>query len=172
MLDIECLGVAPDALILNIAAIGFDPCGTEIYAQHAVYHRIDPESQPDRGIDQGTVEWWAQQCDEARIEAFEDNNRVPLRQSLEELSALIWKGSRIWANGVTYDMSILEHAYKSLKMPLPWKYYKVMDARTVFKLCPDLPRLGNNHHALRDCINQAELLQKCFAKLQIRTLNT
>lgn len=172
MLDIECLGVAPDALILNIAAIGFDPCGTEIFSQHSLYHRIDPDTQPGRNIDEATVDWWAQQSDEAKIEAFGEDNRVPLKQALEELSTLLWKGTRLWANGITYDMTILEHAYKQNGMPLPWKYYKIMDARTVFKMCPDERRLDNNHHALQDCVNQADLLQRCFRRLNIRTLNS
>ena len=172
MLDIECLGVAPDAVILTVAAIGFDPCGAELYPQHAVYHRVDTDSQPDRGIDPATVAWWANQCEAAKAEAFGEQDRVPLRQAMEQLAALLWKASRIWANGVTYDMTILEHAYKGLGMPLPWKYYRVMDARTVYKLCPAEQRLSNNHHALQDCINQAELLQRCFRRLNIRTLNT
>lgn len=172
MLDIECLGVAPDALILNIAAIGFDPCSDQLFPQHAVYHRIDPDSQAGRSIDPATVAWWAQQCDEAKQEAFGEDDRVPLPQALENLSALLWKGTRIWANGVTYDMTILEHAFKEHGMPLPWKYYNVMDARTVFRLCPEEQRAKNNHHALQDCINQADLIQRCFYRLNIRKLGS
>lgn len=172
MLDIECLGVAPDALILNIAAIGFDPCSTEVFPQHSVYYRIDPDSQPDRNIDEATVSWWAQQSPDAKHEAFDDNDRVPLKQALDDLAVLLWKGTRIWANGITYDMTILEHAFKQYGMPLPWKYYRVMDARTVFKMCPNEQRLANNHHALQDCINQVDLLQRCFRRLNVRTLNS
>jgi hypothetical protein len=60
MIDIECLGIAPEALILTIAAVAFDPFSHRIDHEHSLYFRVDPSSQPNRQIDESTVAWWAQ----------------------------------------------------------------------------------------------------------------
>ena len=170
MIDIECLGVGPDAPILTIAAVAFDPFSNRIDQEHSMYFRIDPESQPDRGIDDATVEWWSKQPKIAQEEAFSEDDRVPLKDALEKLSSLIWRSNRIWANGITYDMTILEHAYKQYGINLPWQYYRVMDARTVFKMLPSLGKPKNNHHAFYDCVNQIEMLQETFHHFNIQEL--
>lgn len=169
MIDIETVGTGPEACILTIAAQAFDPLGSGYHHQH-FYARIDPDSQPDRNIEQGTIEWWATQPPEAQEEAFGLDNRIPLDTALEELGRLIWKSKRIWAQGPTFDMNILEHAYKSFKRPLPWKYYIVRDSRTVFSLWPDLPKPPTSHHALEDCRRQIELLQTTLKHLNIKEL--
>ena len=170
MIDIECLGVSPDALILTIAAVAFDPFSNRIDQEHSMYYRIDPESQPNRGIDDATVDWWTKQPSIAQEEAFGEKDRVPLREALEKLSPLIWRSNRVWANGITYDMTILEHAYKQNGINLPWQYYKVMDARTVFKMFPSVGIPKNHHHAFYDCVNQIGMLQEVFSHYRIKEL--
>jgi hypothetical protein len=169
MIDIEGLGTGPDTTILTIAAQAFDPLGTGYYDQH-YYCRVDLESQAGRSIQQSTIDWWATQPAASRDEAFGENNRIPLQQALEELGRIAWHARRIWANGPTYDMNILEHAYKSLDMNIPWQFYNVRDARTVYSLWPNLPRPPISHHALEDCRRQIDLLQSTLEHLEIREL--
>jgi exodeoxyribonuclease VIII len=169
MIDIETVGTGPEACILTIAAQAFDPLGSGYHKQQ-FYARIDPDSQPDRNIEQGTIEWWATQPPEAQEEAFGLDNRVPLDTALEELGRLIWKSKSIWANGPTFDMNILEHAYKSHGRPLPWQYYRVRDARTVYALYPGLGKPAASHHALEDCRRQIDLLQATLKHLNVKEL--
>ena len=169
MIDIEGLATGPDTCILTIAAQAFDPFGQGYYNRH-YYARIDLESQPNRAIDNGTIEWWATQPAHAREEAFNEQGRVPLDQALDELGKLIWHSSLIWSQGPTYDMNILEHAYKSYGKPLPWKYYMVRDSRTVFSLWPDQPIPPTSHHALEDCRRQISMLQNTLKYLNIQGL--
>jgi exodeoxyribonuclease VIII len=169
MIDIEGLGTGPDTTILTIAAQSFDPLGTGWYDRH-YYTRVTLESQPDRSIQQGTIDWWATQPPAAREEAFGETDRIPLDQALDELGKLIWHSKRIWAQGPTYDMNILEHAYKSYNKPIPWQFYSVRDSRTVFSLWPDLPRPPTSHHALEDCRRQIELLQHSLKHLNVKEL--
>ena len=169
MIDIETVGTGPEACILTIAAQSFDPLGTGYYSQH-FYARVDPDSQPGRNIEQGTIDWWATQPPEAQEEAFGEHNRVSLDSALEELGKLIWQSKRIWAQGPTFDMNILEHAYKSFGRPLPWKYYIVRDSRTIFSLWPDLPKPPTSHHALQDCRRQIDLLQATLKHLNVERL--
>jgi hypothetical protein len=169
MIDIETIGVAPAATILTIAAQSFDPFGDGYYDQ-SYYARITLESQEDRTIDQGTLDWWATQPDAAREEAFNEQGRVPLDQALDELGKLIWHSKFLWCQGPTFDCTILEHAYKSYNKPIPWQYYRVRDSRTVFSLWPDLEKPPTSHHALEDCRRQIKLLQETLAYFNIKAL--
>jgi len=165
MIDIEGLGTGPDATILTIAAQSFDPLGTG-YFDRQYYARITLESQPDRSIQQETIDWWATQP-EAQAEAFMEEGRIDLDQALDSLYKIAWQHDLIWANGPTYDMNILEHAFKSYGKPLPWQFYKVRDARTVYSLWPDCPRPPTSHHALEDCRRQIDMLQATLKHLRV-----
>ena len=169
MIDIEGLATGPEATILTIAAQAFDPLGTGYYKQQ-YYARVDLESQENRTIDDGTIEWWATQPEHAREEAFGEQDRIPLDQALDELGRLIWHSKMIWAQGPTYDCNILEHAYKSYGKALPWKYYQVRDSRTVFSLWPDQPIPPTSHHALEDCRRQIGMLQNTLKYLNVKEL--
>jgi hypothetical protein len=185
MIDIETLGTAPNTVILTVAAQSFDPMGTG-YFDSSYYARVDFESQSDRSIEDGTLEWWANQNPEAKAEAFAEEGRIALPQVLDELGKLIWKSGVIWANGPTFDMTILENAYKSHNKPLPWQYYKVRDARTVYNLLPDQnsthpthqfvirsgePHRPASHHALDDCCRQIDLLQATLRQLNVKEVS-
>ena len=168
MIDIEGLGTGPDATILTIAAQSFDPFGSGHYARQ-YYARITLESQENRTIQQDTIDWWATQP-EAQAEAFMEEGRVDLDQALDSLYKLAWQHKFIWANGPTYDMNILEHAYKSYGKPIPWQYYAVRDSRTVFSLWPGLSKPSTSHHALEDCRRQILLVQETLHHFKIKEL--
>ena len=169
MIDLEGLGTGPDTTILTIAAQAFDPFGTGYYDQQ-YYARVTLESQENRSIQQGTIDWWATQPAPARDEAFNEEGRVDLDQALDQLGKLIWHAKRVWAQGPTYDMNILEHAYKSYGKPIPWQFYAVRDSRTVFSLYKDLPKPPTSHHALEDCRRQIDLLQTTLKHLNVKDL--
>ena len=169
MIDLEGLATGPDTTILTIAAQAFDPLGDGWYNQQ-YYARVTLESQENRRIEQGTLDWWATQPPPARDEAFAEEGRIPLDQALDGLGKLIWHSKRIWAQGPTYDMNILEHAYKSYGKPIPWQYYSVRDSRTVFGLWPELPKPPTSHHALEDCRRQIGLLQDTLKYLKVKEL--
>ena len=160
MIDIETVGTGPNACILTIAAQTFDPLSVG-YQKQDYYARVDVDSQPDREVDDSTVEWWATQPEEGRI---------PLKQALEELSKLCFHCKLTWANGTTFDMVILENAMKQLKLPIPWQFWNVRDARTVYSLYPDLPKPRASHHALEDCRRQIDLLQQTLKHLKVAGL--
>ena len=168
MIDIEGLATGPDATILTIAAQSFDPFGSGYY-DRCYYARITLESQENRSIEDGTIAWWATQP-EAQAEAFSEECRVPLDIALDSLYKLAWQHKFIWANGPTYDMNILEHAYKSYGKALPWQFYNVRDARTVYSLCPGLNTYPASHHALEDCRRQIDLLWDTLEYLKIKEL--
>ena len=168
MIDIEGLATGPDATILTIAAQSFDPFATG-YVDRQYYARVTLESQENRAIEDHTIEWWATQG-AAMDEAFMEEGRIPLDQALDSLYKIAWQHDIIWANGPTYDMNILEHAYKSYGKNMPWRYYKIRDARTIYSLWPDLPKPPTSHHALEDCRRQIDMLQATFRHLDIKAM--
>ena len=168
MIDIEGLGTGPDAAILTIAAQSFDPFGTGYYDRH-YYARITLESQENRRIQDDTLAWWATQP-EAQAEAFAEDNRVPLDQALDELYKLAWQHDYIWAQGPTYDINILEHAYKSYNKTQPWQFYRIRDSRTVLSLWPGRPVPPTSHHALEDTRKQINILQQTLKHLDVKEL--
>ena len=168
MVDIEGLGTGPDAAILTIAAQSFDPFGTGYYDRH-YYARITLESQENRRIQDDTLAWWATQP-EAQAEAFADDNRIPLDQALDELYRLAWQHDYIWAQGPTYDINILEHAYKSYNKTQPWQFYRIRDSRTVLSLWPGRPVPPTSHHALEDTRKQINILQQTLKHLDVKEL--
>jgi hypothetical protein len=170
MIDLEGLGTGPDTTILTIAAQSFDPLGDGYYDRH-YYARIELDTQENRSIQQSTVDWWATQPADARNEAFAETDRIPLDQALDELGKFIWQSKRIWSQGPTYDMNILEHAYKSYNKPIPWQFYVVRDSRTVMSLYPGLPKPPTTHHALEDCRRQIIMVQETLKHLNIRELS-
>ena len=169
MIDIEGLGTGPDAAILTIAAQSFDPFGTGFYPERCYYARITLESQENRNIQQDTIDWWATQP-EAQAEAFMEEGRVSLDQALDSLYKLAWQHDLIWAQGPTYDINILEHAYKSYGKVQPWQFYRIRDSRTLLSLWPDRPKPPVSHHALEDCRRQIELVQQCLKTLNVKAL--
>lgn len=172
MIDIEGLDVNPTATILTIGAQLFDPFGEGIYDSpgSTFYSRISMESQPNRTIDDGTLNWWSQQSDEAKEEAFGEDNRIDLKDALIEITRMVRRSSLVFANGTTYDITILEHAYKERGMGQPWKYSSVRDARTIYSLYPDLKMPPTSHNALDDCFRQIALLQVTLQKLGIKEM--
>lgn len=171
MIDIETCGTGVDACILTIAAQCFDPLSRQDLSDLRTYYaRVDPGSQPDRNISEGTIEWWSKQPKAAQEEAFGTEGRISLDQALKDLHRLIWQCNRVWANGPTFDCNILEHAYKSFGMVLPWQYYKVRDARTVYSLVPSIEKPPTSHHALEDCRRQILLLWDALELMNIQEL--
>ncbi len=169
MIDIEGLATTPDTTILTIAAQEFNPLERGFFGRE-FYARVTLESQEGRAIDESTLQWWATQPADIREEAFGEDNRIPLREALEGLHRLAWHARHVWAQGPTYDMNILEHAYKSECIALPWKFFSVRDSRTLFSLVPNLQKYPASHHALEDCRRQIRLLWDCLEYLKVKEL--
>jgi hypothetical protein len=184
MVDIEALATHNDAVILTIGAQMFDPSvkGWTTERQRHIHTndfydpymnmRVDVDSQEASGrrIDEDTVTWWSKQSAEAQSDAFAPDNRLPLRDALLELTRLAEPCKRVWSKGPTYDFEILGHAYDQLGLPVPWKFWNVRDARTVYSLTPNLKQRTNGHLAIEDCRNQILMLQDAFTILGVTQL--
>lgn len=172
MIDLETLRTSCNAVILVIAGIKFKRNNTELKKEH-FYKKIDINSCLEKGmiIDEATEQWWKQQKDEIRKEAFE-GKRDNLKTVLQDFS--LWykkdKINCIWSHGATFDIPILAEAYRKCGMIPPWKFYEARDTRTVYELGGiSLGKNENKHNALEDCKQQILDLQKNLIKINGKT---
>lgn len=162
MIDIETLGTSKNSVILAIGAVEFNSTGIV----NKFYGQIDPSSCQDWGlvIDARTVMWWMDQNDAAR-KALTSTQGGPLDIVLKDFAAAFkWKGKNVWANGIDFDLTILEEAFKAVGLPVPWPYWAKFDYRTIKNLAPRAmydtckEEAGVAHHALGDAMSQAATL--------------
>jgi len=161
MIDIESLGVGEDAVILSIGGVAFDPKAGVVDKSDSFYTKIswDGASQPDRKIDPSTLAWWLTQD----MALFGDTiaGTTSLIKALHGLSLWLPKNQKdiggVWANGASFDLGILKHAYKQFGLTVPWGFRHEMCMRSVRRLANlEKPRMGVYHNALDDAIWQAE----------------
>ena len=169
MIDLETLSTNPDAVILTVGGVKFDPY-TQMKPYDELYFRVDVDSQTAMGRDvmQETMDWWAQQPKEISEEALGDENRISLEDALNTINKFSVGVDVFWCQGPLFDYAILQDLYRQLERPVPWQYWQIRDSRTLFSLVPKQndKRVGL-HNALQDCIFQAKKVQKVFRQLGI-----
>lgn len=165
MVDLETLSTRSDASIISIGAVMFHPDQLEL--GKSFYASVSVGSNLERGrhIEESTLVWWTQQAKEAQKVFFEP--KVTLVSALEAFSEFVGDTDPfIWGNGANFDPPILDHAFRSNGMDIPWKYWKVRCCRTyrdtcnsIFKALPMLPKSSTPHNALEDAVAQAKNIQ-------------
>jgi hypothetical protein len=169
MVDLETMAVSPNAVILTLGAVHFNPYGTGY--SDKIYFRINIDDQDalNREVDPSTLDWWSKQDPTIMEEAFSSDNRLPLVDAIDQFHKFAWGCSAFWAHGSCFDIVILENIYRQLGKPVPWNYWQIRDTRTLFDLGfdPDMPK-GGKHDALEDAIRQAVGVQNMYRKLNIR----
>lgn len=177
MVDLETMGNKPDAPIVAIGAVFFEPATGEIGP--SFYTPVCLESEVALGAvpDANTIMWWLTQSSEARS-AITDNPTpisVALR-GLSDFSAVVSENSNrisVWGNGASFDNVILRAAYERCKLPPGWDWYNDLDVRTMVKLGRaigfdpkrDMPFDGERHNALADAIHQAKYVSAIYQRL-------
>ena len=122
MVDLETLATSPDAAILTMGAVTFDPKSDKIFDEF--YVRIDLESVTELGmtVDEKTVEWWGTQSAEAQDEAFSEIDRINIREAFDRLYKFCWGAKRVWSHGAAFDVVICENIFRKLNKAVPWNY--------------------------------------------------
>lgn len=172
MIDIETMGTSKNAAVISIGAVRFDPDTGDVDPNH-FYIKIDKYDADKHGvISLATLEWWEKQSKEARTEAFSGASTT--RHAAKALSDWLNPGDKVWGNGATFDITILESMYEALDMDVPWKFFDVRDCRTVEDLAEgitsrdSIKREGTHHNALDDAIYQATYISRMWISLRSR----
>ena len=171
MIDLETLATSPNASVLTIGAVKFDPFGDDLNDPTCkkFYIRIDVDSCDELKLDvnDDTIAWWANQSKEAQEEAFNPEGRVHIREAFDQLYKFCWGAKRVWSHGASFDTVICENIFRKLNKAVPWQFWEVRCTRTLFDLGvnPERPPVLK-HHALEDAWNQAVGVQHVFQKLR------
>ena len=174
MIDLETLNTTPDATILTIGAVKFDPFGRELQEpkMESFYCKVDVDSCDRIGLttSDDTIAWWAQQSKEAQEAAFDSEGRIDIEEAFARLYKFCWGAKRVWSNGSCFDIIICEHVFRKINRAVPWKFWEVRDVRTAFDLGinPQRPPV-TAHHALEDAWNQAVGIQNVYNTLRTST---
>ena len=171
MIDLETLSTNPDAVILTVGGVKFDPL-SQMKHWDDMYFRVDVNEQTEmkRDVMQDTVDWWSKQPKEISDEAFSDNNRIGLQDMIKKINKFSVGVDVFWCQGPLFDYAILQNIYKQLGHPVPWQYWQIRDSRTLFSLVQrDLNEKRQGiHNALEDSIFQARKVQKIYRQLGIK----
>ncbi|MVX87353.1 exonuclease [Escherichia coli] len=173
MLDLETMGKNPDAPIISIGAIFFDPQTGDMGPEFS--KTIDLETAGGV-IDRDTIKWWLKQSREAQSAIMTDE--IPLDDALLQLREFIDENSgeffvQVWGNGANFDNTILRRSYERQRIPCPWRYYNDRDVRTIVELGKAIdfdartaiPFEGERHNALDDARYQAKYVSVIWQKL-------
>lgn len=167
MIDLETMATSPNAVVLTLGAVKFNPYGNG-YGDK-IYFRISIDDQDAfaREVDPGTLDWWSKQDPKIMEEAFADEDRLPLVDAIDQFHKFAWGSDAFWSHGATFDLVILENIYKQLGKPLPWSFWQLRCTRSLFDLGidPEMPK-GSLHNALEDAKRQAVGVQNVFRKLR------
>ncbi|HHQ1810088.1 TPA: 3'-5' exoribonuclease domain-containing protein [Escherichia coli] len=173
MIDLETMGKNPDAPIISIGAIFFDPQTGDMGPEFS--KTIDLETAGGV-IDRDTIKWWLKQSREAQSAIMTDE--IPLDDALLQLREFIDENSgeffvQVWGNGANFDNTILRRSYERQGIPCPWRDYNDRDVRTIVELGKAIdfdartaiPFEGERHNALDDARYQAKYVSVIWQKL-------
>ena len=171
MLDLETLGTRPDCVIMTLGAVKFNPFDNDSEPGPGIYLRMDIEEQLALGrtVDDSTIEWWAQQDERVRTEAWEGGDRSSIHDLKRELNRFLVGVDDIWSQGPVFDIAILEDLYRSQKWGFPWSFWQIRDSRTLFKITNHRLEKSRDqaHNALMDCVYQAQAVQSIYQRLNL-----
>ncbi|EQA6694444.1 3'-5' exoribonuclease domain-containing protein, partial [Escherichia coli] len=173
MIDLKTMGKNPDAPIISIGAIFFDPQTGDMGPEFS--KTIDLETAGGV-IDRDTIKRWLKQSREAQSAIMTDE--IPLDDALLQLREFIDENSgeffvQVWGNGANFDNTILRRSYERQGIPCPWRYYNDRDVRTIvelgkaidFDVRTAIPFEGERHNALDDARYQAKYVSAIWKKL-------
>ncbi|EGL3041747.1 exonuclease, partial [Escherichia coli] len=173
MIDIETMGKNPNAAIISIGAIFFDPQTGDMGPEFSKTIDLDTAGGV---IDRDVIKWWLKQSREAQSAILTDE--IPLDDALLQLREFIAENSgeffvQVWGNGANFDNVILRRSYERQGIPCPWHYHNDRDVRTIvelgkaidFDVRTAIPFEGERHNALDDARYQAKYVSAIWQKL-------
>jgi hypothetical protein len=178
MIDLETMGNKPDAPIVSIGAVFFEPASGDLDTEFYVAVNLASAMTQGAAPDGDTILWWMKQSPEARAAICTDD-ALPIADALSELSHFINRNAdnprymKVWGNGANFDNVILRSAYERAGHICPWQFFNDSDVRTIVMLGrevgfdpkKDMPFDGVAHNALADAKHQAKYVSAIWQRL-------
>jgi hypothetical protein len=170
MIDLETLSTRPDAVILTVGAIKFNPY-TQDDPYDPLYFKVDVDAQTALGrhVQPDTIDWWGTQPQEIQDEALGEGDRKDLDYTVKAINKWAVGVDTFWCQGPLFDFAILQSLYAQLNIPTPWDYWRIRDSRTLFSLYKETETAkADAHNALADCDYQAKKVQRYYKQLGLK----
>lgn len=171
MIDLETMGHVSNSVIVQIGAIVFNPRTGECVSEFLQNVSIDSCLKVGLKVTEGTIQWWLGQSKEVSSTLF-NPKPLELTEVLMGLHKLVttYAPKRLWAHP-NFDPVILENAYLSCGLKIPWTPRVIRCLRTIVDLA-DLKTKdysgGMDHNALSDCKKQIAYLMDGLRILEER----
>lgn len=187
--DTETLGIRENAIVLSIGAVAFEmePGTKNDYDRyildgfHVKFSIKDQLHTWKRSVDEGTVEWWKGQSEEAKKILKPSPNDVTMAEGLTQLNDWIksidgykWNSSYVWSRGTYFDFPKMESMYHQAGVKCGFNTWKIRDVRTYIDILtgvdngkyePDRqPENFIAHDALHDAAMDAYRMVEIFNK--------
>lgn len=170
-IDIETLSTAADAVVLEIGCVLFCAEKNLLGPEYHAEVEMRAPDQRQRAVDGSTLAWWARLLGEGH-DMPGMHAGVSLWQALHGLTAFLNEHgisaeseAEMWAWGSDFDFAILRHAHDEAQLPLPWRYARQCDARSVCKKLEIQREGGVKHMALEDAKQEALAVMAALRKL-------
>lgn len=155
MVDIETLGETPGCVILSIGAVEFDENG--VSRPFHVTINIRDSLENGMFVEADSLRWWFDECskrDRSLTYSGQKSVYIALKEFVKHFD---FEDTLVWANGLNFDIPILEEALRRYGIEIPWEYYNLRDFRTLKELsAPVTIENTEPHNALSDAIAQAK----------------
>lgn len=176
MIDMETIGTDSDATIVQIGLVAFDPNTVGKFHSKA---NITVDINQGRRIDPNTLKWWLNENPELFAKLVTAPGSVTLPEALLKVSMFYnaANSKEVWANSPSFDVAILNSAYRKHTLRSPFHFRGERDYRTMVNVlgislgevkerCMGLGIVGTVHNALDDAIHQAVGIQLCYEKMK------
>lgn len=178
MIDLETMGNGPNAPIVAIGAVFFEPATGELGQQFNTVVKLGSDMAAGALPDGDTIIWWLTQSEEARA-IIASKQAQDIMVALDGLSKFVIqhcekpKYLKVWGNGAAFDNVILRSAYERCGRAPCWEWFNDLDVRTVVALGRaigfdpkrEMPFDGERHNALADAIHQARYVSVIWQAL-------
>ena len=166
-LDIEACG----EVLMSIGLCSFDIETGNILSELYVVFPIQEQLNAGLKMEEGAFLWWLDQDKSAREAITKNQPKLPDDMKAQLAKVRKWWpefDAFTWAYPTSYDLPIVERAFKTFGMKPPWKWTKTMDARTLWQLAmkrePGIEKVEAEnpvpHHALEDAKEQARWISR------------
>lgn len=177
ILDLETLGIKPNAVVLSIGAAAFTfegPNNFNKLIREGFYAKLNVREQVKeygRKIEPDTAEWWRKRSSEAKEVLQATPLDWRMADALADLNAWIkktdydYRKSYVWCRGNAFDFPKMESMYDQANIKCGYNGWMIRDVRTMIDVMAgvsngkyepkDFPSDWIAHNALHDAAGDA-----------------
>lgn len=173
MIDIETLGARKDAVITHLGWALFDPFaepGLGVARSGTLHATIQSSLDWGMTVDGDTIKWWLGQSEAARAPLHEPRERLPIEGVLGRLAGLYsnLRAEKVWGCPATFDLAILEQAFRMTDVRCSWGYRDQRCGSTVMKLAGvERTPVALLHDPMQDALGQCLDVQRALKRLGV-----